>query len=53
MAAVMSGMDTVIDLIEKCWELMTSNPLLAVFLAASLIPIGVSIFTVLRNASRG
>lgn len=49
----MTGMDTVIQLMEKCWELMTSNPLLAVFLAASLIPVGVSIFRSLRNASRG
>ena len=37
----------------KCWELMTSNPLLALCVAAGLLPIGISIFTALRNAARG
>ena len=49
----MSAMDTVIELSGKVWELMTSNPLLAIFVAASLIPVGVSLFTALRNAARG
>ena len=53
MSAAMSAMDTVIDLSGKVWELMTSNPLLAVFVAASLIPVGVSLVTALRNAARG
>ena len=53
MAAVMSAMDTVIDLSGKVWELMTSNPVLAVFVAASLIPVGVTIFVSIRNAARG
>ena len=53
MAAVMSAMDTVIDLSGKVWELMTSNPVLAVFVAASLIPGGVTIFVSIRNAARG
>ena len=53
MSAVMSAMDTVIELSGKVWELMTSNPLLAVFVAASLIPVGVTIFVSIRNAARG
>ena len=53
MAGVMSGMDTVIDLSGKVRELMTGNPLLAVFAAASLIPVGVAIFVSIRNAARG
>ncbi len=53
MAAVMSAMDTVIQLMNKCWELMTSNPLLALCVAAGLLPIGISIFAALRNAARG
>ena len=53
MSAVMSAMDTVIELSGKVWELMTCNPLLAIFVAASLIPVGVGIFTAIRNAARG
>lgn len=53
MSAIMSAMDTVIQLMEKVWTLMTSNPLLAVFVAASLIPVGVHIFCSIRNAARG
>lgn len=49
----MTGMDTVIQLMGKCWDLMTSNPLLVVFVAASLLPIGIGIFVSLRNAARG
>lgn len=53
MTAVMSGMDTVIQLLGKAWELMTSNPFLAVCVAAGLLPLGISIFMQLRNAARG
>ncbi len=53
MAAIMAAMDTVIQLMSKCWDLMTSNPLLALCCAAGLLPIGISIFTALRNAARG
>ncbi len=49
----MAAMDTVITLLGKCWDLMTSNPLLAVCVAAGLLPIGIGIFTALRNAARG
>ena len=53
MSAVMRALDTVIQLMGKCWDLMTSNPLLALFVAAGLLPIGIGIFTSLRNAARG
>jgi len=53
MEAVMAAMDTAIALMGKCWELMTSNPLLALCVAAGLLPIGIGIFTALRNAARG
>ena len=51
--AVMSALDTVIQLMGKCWNLMISNPLLALYVAAGLLPIGIGIFTSLRNAARG
>lgn len=53
LSAVMSAMDTVISLLGKCWDLMTSNPFLAVCVAAGLLPVGIGIFTSLRNAARG
>lgn len=53
MSAVMSAMDTVVQLMSKVWELMTSNPILALFVAAGLLPVGIGIFTALRNAARG
>lgn len=53
MSAIMSGMDTVVQLSGKVFDLICSNPLLAVLAAAGLVPVGVAIFTALRNAARG
>lgn len=53
MSAVMSAVDTIVELMGKTWELMTSNPLLTLFVAASLLPVGIALFTSLRNAARG
>ena len=52
-SAVMSAVDTIVQLMGKTWELMTSNPLLTLFVAASLLPVGIALFTSLRNAARG
>lgn len=49
----MSAMDTITQLMGKVWTLMTSNPLLTVFVAAGLIPVGVRAFRAIRNAARG
>lgn len=49
----MSAMDTVVTLMGKVWDLMTSNPILALFVAAGLLPVRIGIFTALRNAARG
>jgi len=35
------------------WELMTGNPLLTLFLAVSLIGVGVSVFKSIKGASKG
>ena len=53
MRAVMSAVDTIVQLMGKVWDLMTSNPLLTLFVAASLLPVGIALFTSLRNAARG
>lgn len=53
MSAVMSAVDTITQLMGKVWDLLTSNPLLALFVAAGLLPVGIALFTSLRNAARG
>lgn len=53
MSAVLSAVDTITQLMGKVWELLTSNPLLTLFVAASLLPVGIALFTSLRNAARG
>ena len=53
MGAVMSSLDSIVELSGKVWDLLTSNPLLTLFVAASLLPVGIALFTSLRNAARG
>ena len=53
MAAILASMTTITDLVTSVWELMTSNPLLSLFLAASLLGVGVSVFRRIKRASRG
>ena len=53
MAAILASMTTITDLVTSVWELMTSNPLLSLFLAASLRGVGVGVFRKIKRASRG
>lgn len=53
MDAIMGALDTITQLMGKVWTLMTSNPLLTLFVAAALIPVGVGAFVAIRNAARG
>lgn len=53
MSAVLSSVDTITQLMGKVWDLLTSNPLLTLFVSASLLPVGIALFTSLRNAARG
>ena len=53
MSAVMSSLDTIVELSGKVWDLLTSNPLLTLFVGASLLPVGIALLTRLRNAARG
>lgn len=52
MDAVLSSVDTLVSLMTKVWTLMTSNPLLTLFLAVSLIAVGVSVFRMIKGAAR-
>lgn len=49
----MANMTTITDLVTSVWELMTSNPLLSLFLAVSLLGVGVGVFRKIKRASRG
>ena len=53
MSAVMSSFSVVTELMVEVWELMTSNPLLTLFLAASLLSVGVGAFRKIKRAARG
>ena len=53
MSAVLGAFDTVVSLMNKVWELMTSNPLLTLFLAAGLLTIGVRVFRQIKRAAKG
>lgn len=53
MPAVLSAFDTVTSLMTKVWDLMTSNPLLTLFLAAGLVAVGVRVFRQIKRAAKG
>jgi len=53
MEAVLGAVSTITQLLGNVWELLTSNPLLTLFVAAGLLPVGISLFAALRNAARG
>lgn len=53
MSAVMSSFETVTSLMNSVWTLMTSNPLLTLFLAAGLLSVGVGAFRKIKGAAKG
>ena len=52
-ATMVSAIDDVVDVMEQVWAIMVSNPLLVVFLAASLLIVGVRIFRKVKRAAKG
>lgn len=48
--SITSGIETVIAIFGQCWDLMLANPLIMVFVGASLIGVGVGVFRKLRSA---
>ena len=52
MNKLMQSFEYVIMLLEKVWELLLSNPLLSLFLAASLVAVGVRAFRKLKGAAK-
>ena len=52
MTTLMAGFEYVVMLLEKVWELLLSNPLLCLFLAAGLVSVGVRAFKRLKSAAK-
>lgn len=52
-ARLLGAMDDLVDVMEQGFAVMVANPLLAVFLAASLLTAGISIFRKIKRAARG
>lgn len=48
--AITSGVSTITDLVSQVWTLMTSNPLVMVFVGASLLGVAVG---VIRKLTKG
>ena len=52
MEAIVNAADTVVAMMGKVFEIMTGNPFLTTLRAVSLISVGVSVFAMIRNATR-
>ena len=50
---ITSGVSTIVDLFGQVWTLMTANPLVMVFVGASLVTMTLGIFRKVKKASRG
>ena len=48
--AITSGVSTITDLVSQVWTIMTSNPLVMVFVGASLLGVAVA---VIRKLTKG
>ena len=53
LAPIITAMGSLVDVMGKVWEVMTANPLLVVFLAASLFSVGIRIFRKVKGAAKG
>ena len=42
-----------VDMVKNVWDIMTSNPLLLVFICASLVTLGFSFYRKAKRAARG
>lgn len=53
LAPIITGMGSLVEVIGEVWKVMTSNPLLVVFLAGSLFGVGIKIFRKVKSAAKG
>lgn len=50
---IVSSIGTITELVGEVFTVMTSNPLLVVFLGGSLLTVGISFFRRLKRAAKG
>lgn len=50
---IITAMGTLVEVMGEVWKVMTANPLLLVFLAASLFGVGIRIFKKVKGAAKG
>lgn len=50
---IITAMGSLVDVMGEVWSVMTSNPLLLAFLAASLFGVGIRVFRKVKGAARG
>ena len=53
MTTIVTAMGTLVEIMGEVWKVMVSNPLLVVFLAASLFGVGIKIFRKVKGAAKG
>ena len=51
-AAITAAMPNLTTLMTNVWTMMTSNELLTLFLATSLLGVGVGVFRMIKRAAR-
>lgn len=49
--AISSAIDTIVTIMEKCLDLVVTNPLVMIFVAAGLVGIGVGLFRKLKKTA--
>lgn len=52
-ATILGNTTTLADLVGDVWDIMTANPILALFICAGLVTLGFSIFRRAKRAARG
>ena len=50
---IVTAMGSLVEIMGQVWAVMTGNPLLVVFLAASLFSVGIKIFRKVKGAAKG
>lgn len=50
---ILENSSTLADLVKNVWDMMTANPLLLVFICASLVTLGFTFYRKAKRAARG
>lgn len=53
MKTLVSTTDALVDVMETLWDVMVGNPLLLMFMAGSLLCVGIRIFRKIKSAAKG